>query len=254
LFAHRGLSAEAPENTMAAFQLAKNYGIPGIELDVHLSADNRLVIIHDFNSARVVPGTNLDIQTSTWEQLKILDAGSWKDSKYRGVGIPLLSDLLETYGKDFYFDIEMKSPQRVPGMLEQSLARLLADMHFGADRIMVSSFDPRMIGRFKAVCPGIPTAIIYSRAKDVPWYLRHGEGRWIGQADVLKPRFNIPGPLGLAWGKRTGGRQVVPWTVDDPAVARRLLDIGCTGIISNKPHLLGLGAGTPDSHVTDRKD
>ncbi|MFH2114285.1 MAG: glycerophosphodiester phosphodiesterase family protein [Spirochaetota bacterium] len=243
LFAHRGLSSEAPENTMAAFRLAKDYGIPGIELDIHLTADDKVVVAHDGTTARTSPGNKLTIAQSDWEQIKILDVGAWKDPKYAGERIPLLSELLEEHGEDFYFDIEIKSRDNTDGHLEASLARLLDDFKMDADRVVVSSFNPAMLAKFKATCPRIPTAIIYCADSDVPWYLRRGEGRWIAGADFLKPKHVIPTKARMAFGRAIGGRPVLPWTVDDPAIARRMLDIGCEGVVSNVPHKLGLRNG-----------
>jgi glycerophosphoryl diester phosphodiesterase len=70
--------------------------------------------------------------------------------------------------------------------------------------------------------------------------LRHGEGRWIAGADVLKPKYTQATAAGLSWGRFVGGRKMIPWTIDDPAEAARVLTIGCDGVISNAPHLLGL--------------
>jgi glycerophosphoryl diester phosphodiesterase len=228
---------------MAAFRLAKEYGIPGVELDVHLTADDRMVVAHDATTGRTSPGNTLTIAQSNWEQLGTLDVGSWKDPRYAGEHIPLLSDLLEEHGRDFYFDIEMKSRDHTDGHLESRLARLLEDFKLGSDRVVVSSFNPIMLAKFKATCPGIPTAIIYCADDDLPWYLRRGEGRWIAGADFLKPEFIIPTKARLAFGRLIGGRQVLPWTVDDPAVARRMIAIGCEGVISNTPHKLDLRNG-----------
>ncbi len=243
LFAHRGISSEAPENTMAAFRLAKEYGIPGIELDIHLSADDRIVVAHDYTTARTSPGNNLTIAQSDWDQLKVIDVGAWENPEYTGERIPLLSQLFEEHGQDFYFDIEMKSRDNTDGHLEALLARMLDDFRLEADRVVVSSFNPVMLAKFKATCPRIPTAIIYCADSDVPWYLRRGEGRWIAGADFLKPKHVIPTKARMAFSRAIGGRPVLPWTVDDPAIAKRMLEIGCEGVISNVPHKLGLRNG-----------
>jgi len=243
LFAHRGLSSEAPENTMAAFGLAKEHHIPGVELDIHLSADDKVVVIHDKTSSRTAPGSNLVIAQSKWEDLRNLDVGTWKDTSFAGERIPLLSALFEEYGSDFYFDIELKNRDKTDGHLEALLARLLDDFRMEADRVVVSSFNPLMLAKFKATCPRIPTAIIYCADDDVPWYLRRGEGRWIAGADFLKPEHLIPTKAAMALGRAIGGRAVLPWTVDEPAIAQRMVAIGCEGVISNTPHTLGIGNG-----------
>ena len=240
VFAHRGVSSEAPENTMAAFRLAKEKSVPGVELDIHLSADGKLVVIHDHSTKRVAPGTDLDIEASTVAQLKEIDIGSWKGSRFKGERPPLLAELFEELGGDLYFDVEIKSGEKEDRGLEVAFARLLSDFGFGAERIVVSSFNPMSIGRFKAACPSVPTGIIYCTDDDVPWYLRHGEGRWLGHADFLKPKHTQATKAGLAWSRLSGGRRFIPWTIDEPAVAARVLSIGCDGVISNVPHKLGL--------------
>ncbi len=240
VFAHRGLSSEAPENTMAAFRLAKEKGIPGVELDIHLTAEGKLVVIHDHSTKRVSPGTALDVEESNMAQLGEVDIGSWKGAQWKTERPPLLSALFEELGKDLYFDVEIKSGSSEDRGLEAALTKLLADFKYGAERIIVSSFNPIAIKRFKALCPDVPTAIIYCVDKGVPWYLRHGEGRYIAGADILKPKYTQATKAGLAIGRLIGGRPMIPWTIDDPAEAARVLSIGCDGVISNKPHQLGL--------------
>ncbi len=240
VFAHRGLSSEAPENTMAAFALAKEKGIPGVELDIHLTADGKLVVIHDHSTKRVAPGTDLSIETTTVAELKKIDIGSWKGAQYKAERPPLLSELFEELGKDLYFDVEIKSGESDDRGLEAALVKLLADFRMDAAKLIVSSFNPIAIKRFKALCPTVPTAIIYCIDSGVPWYLRHGEGRWIAGADVLKPKYTQAHGAALAWGRLIGGRKMIPWTIDDPAEAARVLKIGCEGVISNMPHRLNL--------------
>jgi len=229
---------------MAAFRLAKEKGIPGVELDIHLTSDGKLVVIHDHVSGRVSPGSDRNMEASTAAEIQALDVGSWKDARYSGERPPLLSELFEELGDALYFDVEIKSDKAADRGLEAALAKLLADFRYGAERIVVSSFNPVAVKRFKALCPAVPTAIIYCVDDGVPAYLRRGEGRWIGGTDFLKPRSDQATRLGLAAGRLAGGRRVVPWTIDDPAEAARVLAIGCDGIISNRPHELGIPIGS----------
>mgnify|MGYP000894771738 FL=1 len=253
VFAHRGLSSEAPENTIAAFRLASTKGAPGVELDIHLTADGKLVVIHDGKTGRVSPGTDLHVEESAYADLARVDVGAWKGDSFRGEKPPLLAELFEELGSKLYFDVEIKSDDSADHGLEAALVKLLADFRLGADTIMVSSFNPVAVKRFKALQPAIPTAIIYCIDDELPWYLRHGEGRWIACTDVLKPRFSMVHKAGMTLGRMVGGREVIPWTIDDPAEAGRVLSAGCSGVISNKPHLLGLpgfsGADDPGSSV-----
>lgn len=238
LFAHRGLSSEAPENTMAAFRLARDYGVAGIELDIHLTKDGKIVVIHDGSTARTSPGSALTVEESAYGELAALDVGSWRDARYAGERVPLLSEALEEFAPAMYFDIEIKAPTTADIGLEAALAKLLADMKLGAETVAVSSFNPVAARRLKALAPGVPVGVIYCVEDELPWYLRRGQGRWIAGADFLKPENVQVGAFGMGLKRAFGGRPVLPWTIDDPAEAARVRSLGCVGVISNKPQLV----------------
>jgi glycerophosphoryl diester phosphodiesterase len=244
LFAHRGISSIAPENTMASFKLARDRGIPGIELDVHLTSDGKLAVIHDYNTARVTTGAALEVERSTWKDLSAIDVGSWKGSEWKGERIVELRRLFEEFGDAFYYDVEIKSHIASDYGLEKALAACLRDAFSSvgslAGRILVSSFNPMALARFKYLSSALPTGIIWSGDAEVPAYLRHGEGRWIGKVDVLKPdKAKVRRLSSFRW-KNVGRYPILPWTVDDEATAARLLYLGCEGIISNTPQDLAL--------------
>lgn len=238
LFAHRGLSSEAPENTMAAFRLARDYGVQGIELDIHLTKDGKIVVIHDGSTARTSPGSALTVEAGSYAELAKLDVGSWKDARYSSERIPLLSEVLEEFAPAMYFDIEIKAPTTADIGLEAALAKLLTDMKLGAESVAVSSFNPVAARRLKALAPGVPVGVIYCVDDELPWYLRRGQGRWIAGADFLKPESVQVGSFGMGLKRAFGGRPVLPWTIDDPAEAARVRSLGCVGVISNKPGLV----------------
>lgn len=240
VFAHRGLSADAPENTMGAFRLARSVGVPGIELDIHLSADGAIMVIHDDDTARVCPGSSLAVGQSRSQDLRKLDVGAWKAARWAGERIPVLAEVLEELKGDLYFDIEIKGRSTHDLGLEAALADLLADFKLDASSVVVSSFNPIILRRFKVLAPHIPTAIIYCDSDELPRYLRRGEGRWIAAADFLKPKSTELSPGRVRLGHSLGLRPVVPWTVDQPDEAAALLKAGCVGLVSNQPHRLGL--------------
>jgi len=244
LFAHRGLSSLAPENTMAAFTLARSMGMPGVELDVHLTSDGKLAVFHDHTTARVSPGSSLDLERSTWKEISALDIGSWKGTEWKGERAILLSELFEEFGESFYYDVELKSHVASDYGLEAAVASCMRDAFASkgglAGRILVSSFNPMALARFKYISPALPTAIIWSSDADVPAYLRHGEGRWIGKVDALKPKKVKVTPLSSFRWRKLERYPVLPWTVDDSPEASRLLSLGCEGIISNRPQELGI--------------
>lgn len=258
LFAHRGLSSIAPENTMAAFRLAREMGIPGVELDVHLTADGKLVVFHDHYTGRVAgaegiepgpeaKGKGLKLEESSLSELQKLDIGSWKGKKYAKERIFLLSELFEEFGDSFYYDIELKSTARADYGLEAATAAVIRAAGGNArggkgmeSRCLVSSFNPVSLARFKTILPEIPTAVIWCTSDELPFPLRYGAGSWMGHVDYLKPEHVKVKPGSSFRWRKIAGKAVVPWTVDDPAEARRVLDLGCLGVISNAPHTLGI--------------
>lgn len=254
LFAHRGISAVAPENTMASFKLAREKGVPGIELDIHLTADGFVPVFHDHDTGRVggagdIPpgpgakGKGLSLEKSGWAELHAVDIGSWKGPQYKAERMILLSELFEEFGADFYYDIELKSTISADYGLEAAAVKIIREADGGrglAERILISSFNPISLARIKGLMPELPTAIIWCKDEGLPFYLRHGEGRWIGRVDYLKPEYRKVNPLSSFRWRKVGGYEVVPWTVDEPELARKLIGAGCSGVISNRAHELGL--------------
>jgi glycerophosphoryl diester phosphodiesterase len=237
---------------MAAFMLARDRGVPAMELDVHLTLDGQVVVIHDHETDRVAPdaargaekpgavpgtGKGLEIEKTNWKDLSGLDIGSWKGEEWRGERIPLLSELLDTLGHEAWWDIELKNKGKPDYGLEAAVSRVIRGTRHGAalvERCAISSFNPYAIARFRALDPGIPVGIIWSRDTEVPALLRHGEGRWIGHADFLKPRFNLVTAFSSFRWRRLEGYEFFPWTVDDPVEAARLVGLHTGGIISNR--------------------
>ncbi|MGO8692187.1 MAG: glycerophosphodiester phosphodiesterase [Rectinemataceae bacterium] len=248
LFAHRGLSSRAPENTMAAFRLAVSEGVPGIELDVRLSSDDKPLVFHDRRTGRLSPGEDpgspgFKVGSLTWAQLSRLDVGAWKGEKWRGERIPLLDEVFEEIGGDVYFDIELKSPTARASSLATAVARSIVDARGGRGLergCIVSSFNPLVLVRFKAKSPTIPTAIIWSRERELPIFLRRGEGRWIGKVDCLKPeRSLVDGVRASRWKQHDW--PYISWIVDSSEEARRLAALDCEGIISNRADAFSSG-------------
>ncbi|MCM3401698.1 glycerophosphodiester phosphodiesterase family protein [Cytobacillus oceanisediminis] len=162
--AHRGASALAPENTLAAFEKAIELGFDYIELDVRLSKDKQLVVIHDANVMRTTDGEGL-IEDLTVKEIKKLDAGSWFSPAYAGERIPLLNEVLKEVSGKTGIIIEMKSPENQPGMTE-----ILANMlnSFKPDNeIKVQSFHINEIKKFHQLAPEIPAGLLLSKHLDL---------------------------------------------------------------------------------------
>lgn len=229
LFGHRGYSSLKAENTLAAFELCVEKGIPGVELDVQLCRTGELVIVHDENMKRV-SGQDALVSELSFEELRRLDVGE-------GQQVPLLSELFQRCGDTLYYDIEMK----VPGLDDGGLAKKTWQTikAFGLEsRCMISSFNPFVLRRFNRISKGaLPSAVIFDESPSVPKIFHHGWGRHIGQATYLKPPL---AQLDAAFVQKFKTRKRYPlcvWTVNDLDKGRQALALGVDGLISDDPAL-----------------
>jgi glycerophosphoryl diester phosphodiesterase len=249
VFAHRGLVAFSPENTMAAFRKAHELGVPGIELDIHATTDGKLAVAHDDTFQRTAPpGNNGDgkkLEELSYEEIRRIDVGSFFGPEFSGEHPPLLEEVLEEFCPAMYVDIELKSRTTkndpLPALLAEKLKALGKKI---SAAVTVSSFNPVCLKTFKRSwqqiresekLEDIPTAIIFSVNEELPWLLHHGFGRIIADCDYLKPIYKQVNGFSLFRWSAIEGRPVVPWTVDDGAVAEKLVKAGCEGIITNRP-------------------
>ena len=227
LFAHRGYSAKAPENTLSACKLAWESGIKGVELDIRLCESGELVVFHDEELIRTTGNEGL-VEVTSLETLKTYDAGAHFDERFKGERIPLLSEVFEAAPENTYFDIEMKVSYRNGRELSIALAKLISRYNM-EERCIVSSFYPSAIREIKIVAPRIPIAFIYSESLVKEHPIQHFIARRMSATPILKPEW----PLTKASLRHR--RPVIPWTVNDPEEARRCLALGAAGIISDDP-------------------
>ncbi len=233
LFGHRGYSSLAPENTLAAFRILLEKQIPGAELDVHRCKSGELVVTHDDNLERVT-GFKGRVAETDFSRIRSLDAGSWFSHEFKGEKIPLFDEVLELLGKNVYFDIELKRRGKAEnGLEEEVLSRIRA--HNIENLSLLSSFNPWCIRLVNRLAPEIPTAVIYSASKKLPFFLRHGEARFITNARFLKPNYKVVRPWTILVQEKVFKTEVLPWIVNDPQIAEKLLKAGARGIISNDP-------------------
>src|SRR5690606_33523772 len=104
VIAHRGASEDAPENTLPAFELAVSGGCAALETDVRQTQDGRLVLIHDQRVDRTTDGTGL-VSELTWQELQSLDAGGWKQQRFAGSRVPILSKFLTRFAFRIHVDL-----------------------------------------------------------------------------------------------------------------------------------------------------
>lgn len=219
IIAHRGASADAPENTLAAFQLALDQGADGIELDVMLSKDRQLVVIHDDLVDRTTNGTGR-VQDLTLAELRALDAG-------KGEKIPTLDEVLARFGGKFLINIELKNYSTIFDSLPLDVAALILD-HRVADSILISSFNPINFPRFHRRLPDIPIGMLTFPGK--ARFFAYGLFRY----DALHPYFKDVDEA-LVQRMHARGREINVWTVDEAADIRHLAKIGVDSLITNRP-------------------
>jgi glycerophosphoryl diester phosphodiesterase len=222
IIGHRGTSAEAPENTLAAFALAQAQGADGIELDVQLSADGWPVVIHDSELERTTSGRG-QVQQLTLAQLQELDAG-------KGQTIPTLDEVFETLGPGFLYNVELKTA----ALRDTGLAAAVADRiqaHHVENQTIVSSFNPLAVRRARQHLTQSTWVAHLSYTTILKYkYL-------LAPSQAVHPHYRLVDADYMAWAKKMGWRVHV-WTVDDPVEAQRLFDLGVHAIITNQPKLI----------------
>jgi glycerophosphoryl diester phosphodiesterase len=228
VIAHRGASADAVENTLGAFRLAREQGADGVELDVMRSACGEVLVFHDDDLARLGGGSVRDlVRRMRWEALREIDLG--------GERIPLLSAVLEELGP-LLVNVELKAEAGWQARLrDDGLALAVANLiarHGVQERVLVSSFDPLLLARFRAHAPRVATGLLFAADQARPF-----KEAWA--APLIKPRALHPeaalvsAPRLHAW--RARGYAVNVWTVDDAAELRALHALGVDGVITNRP-------------------
>jgi glycerophosphoryl diester phosphodiesterase len=225
---HRGASAEAPENTLAAFRLAMDQGADGVELDVHRCATGEVVVIHD-EDARRTAGAELRVAEAPLVALRALDAGAWKGARFRGERVPLLTEVLEALPRALV-NVELKgtgADRRVAAATAEVLRRAGAE-----ERVIVSSFDLRLLAAFRAAAPRVARGFLFDAGG--LWRPRAALARWWVRPAAVHPEARLCTAARAArW--RSAGLLVNAWTVDDEAEAARLAGLGVAAIVTNEP-------------------
>jgi glycerophosphoryl diester phosphodiesterase len=240
--AHRGGASLAPENTMAAFRLAAGLEL-SFELDVQLSRDGKLVVIHDEILDRTTDAKGR-VSEMKADELAALDAGSHFSSLYSGERVPLLSHVLERFGGGRPIIIEVKCREHPcrPGEISGKLVQLLREKGLSGN-VLVGSFNPLVLWEIKKLDPSIVRAQIYSdfASSEIPFYQKFAYKNLLfnrfASPDVLMVKHSL---VNAGYMKKMHGRgyRVFAWTVDDAAEMRRLKSLGIDGIITNDPVLL----------------
>ncbi|MEX3104561.1 glycerophosphodiester phosphodiesterase [Streptomyces sp. V2] len=246
--AHRGASAQAPENTLAAVDKAAEMEVAWVENDVQRTKDGELVVIHDdtlrrtTNAAKIFPDrAPWKVKDFTAAEIAQLDAGSWFGPAFAGERVPTLKQFVErldTHRQKLL--LEIKNPQLYPG-IEQQIIKVLGNegwldpWHLN-NRLIVQSFDAASLRTVHSLKPAVRTGFLGTPAvADLPSYARF--------ADLINPSHTTVtseyvSAVHALRGPHHRRLQMYVWTVDDAVNARKAAGFGVDGIITNKPDVV----------------
>ncbi len=225
---HRGASALAPENTLAAFREARAVGADGIEFDVQFSRDRQLIVFHDKELERIT-GIHGLVAEKTLAELKQLDAGSWFDAKFAGDQIPTLDEVFDLLDGQMLLNIEIKSDAQDEMGLEAAVVDCVQRNHL-TQHVLISSFDLACLTRVRQIDPSIRIGVLFDKPLS--------DSRLASlNAEALHPNWKMVDEQMLQRAHERG-QQVNVWTVNAPADMQRMISLGVDGIITNFPHSL----------------
>lgn len=233
-FAHRGSLTEAQENTLSAMKKALAHNPQGIELDIQLTKDNHLVVVHDHHFKRLnkdVPGK---INEYTLEEIKKIDVGSAFSYEFAGEPLATLDEILQLVPRDVLLNIEIKN---IP-LLHEGIEKILLDCldnHNRRDNIIVSSFDHMALETFQGLAPEIPIGLLFYYRFIRPWdyakmtgldiYSLHPNGVYMTEE--------------LIDSIHKAGYKVYPYTINREGDYEKLVAAGVDGVFSNNPNIFG---------------
>jgi glycerophosphoryl diester phosphodiesterase len=240
VFAHRGASTDYPENTMAAFHAAEEIGAPYIELDIHMTCDGQIVVIHDDDLLRTA-GRGGFVREMTLSKVRGADAGycfSPDSSTYpfrgKGLRVPTLNEVLHAFpGRFFVIEVKQVTPSLVASMIE------IVNRQGMNRRVLIASEHQAPLDEVRALVPSIPTSFSSREVASFFQSLPPGAAPVVPMGDALQ----IP-PEHLSWKLITPesvtaahrlGVEVHVWTVNEEAEMRELLALGVDGIITDYP-------------------
>lgn len=224
VMAHRGLSADAPENTLYAFSDAISVGADFIELDVQQTRDGVLVVMHDSNLKRTT-GVNKDIWDVDYADIQNLDAGSWFDPAYANARIPTLEETLQFVDKRAKLNIEIKPTKHGPDTLEQDVAELITRYQY-TDACYVTSFSYGSLKKVKEANPEIRTGYLMSVAYGQFYSLKYADAFSLNKVFVTSQVVNAA---------HQQGKQIFAWTVNSMSEVRSLCNLHVDSIITDDP-------------------
>jgi glycerophosphoryl diester phosphodiesterase len=230
VFAHRGASGSAPENTLSSFELALKVGAHAIELDAKLSSDGKIMVIHDQTLDRTTTGSG-QVHQTTAAAIKTLDAGSWFSSDYTNERVPFLAEVLESIGDKMIINIEVTNYRTWWDDLPEKIASLVQQFRL-RDSIIFSSFHPRQLWKIRSLIPDAQTALLTEPHL-------YSLTTISGLAKVTSPTIQHPHLSDLSKERIQRAHKksirLHAWTVNQEADMRRLMQWGIDGIFTDHP-------------------
>lgn len=230
--AHRGASADAPQNTLAAIDLAGEVGAAMVEIDVHLSADGVPVVIHDGTVDATTDGTG-EVRSRTRDELQDLDAGSWFGPEFAGQRIPTLAEVLDVVARHPGLGILCEYKGRWSADDVAVTMRVLDDPRLSG-RLVVQGFAPETVAALRDVAPQVPRSLLVEHPRDD----LHALLAELDAAAVSPGVALIAADPELVPTAHAAGLRVFGWTANDETAWRALVDVGADGIITDRPAAL----------------
>lgn len=230
LFAHRGASAHAPENTLPAFELALLQGADGVELDVKLTADGHVIVMHDTTVDRTTDGHGR-VRDLTLADFRKLDAGSYYAETFRGTKVPTLDDVFEAIGQECVINVELTNYTTPHDSLVDKVCELVK-RHSLQNRILFSSFFGFNLKRAAQLLPEVPRGLLALDGWKGAW--ARSFGFMFGEYQALHPHItdaNAPQVSRVHQLKR----RIHVWTANTAEEVTRLKNWGVDGIFTDDP-------------------
>lgn len=230
IFAHRGASAYAPENTMAAFRLAARQGVEAIELDAKLTVDGEVIVIHDLTVDRTTNAKG-EVRQFSLREFQQMDAGSHFSQKFQGEPVPSLRQVFEELGRKIYINVELTNYGTPRDRLPEKVAELVREYHL-EEWVLFSSFNPINLLRIRQLLPECPVGILALEGA-AGWIARSVVGRAFAP-QIVHPNLRDATKYYIQK-QHERHRRVHVWTVNEPKDLQRLFEDGVDGVFTDDP-------------------
>lgn len=232
IFAHRGASAYAPENTLAAFQLALRQDADAIELDAKLTADGHVVVIHDQSVDRTTAHTGR-VRELTLAEIRRMDAGSHFDVAFRGEPVPTLEEVFKAVGQLTFINVELTNYASPTDALPEKVAELVKRYRLNR-RVLFSSFNPLALIRVRRLVPEAPIGLLALPGTN-GGLARSWPGRLLAYQSLHPEKGDVAPALVKRAHQHNG--KVFVYTVNLESDMQRLFNLGVDGIFTDDPVL-----------------